>query len=37
MTEGRYLPVLKLMALALAKFLPYIGQESPNDYLNKII
>ncbi|CAG8818159.1 18299_t:CDS:1, partial [Dentiscutata erythropus] len=31
------LPVLKLMAPALAKFPPYTGQELPNDYLNKVI
>ncbi|CAG8751322.1 9030_t:CDS:1, partial [Dentiscutata heterogama] len=31
------LPVLKLMAPALAKFPPYTGQEPPDDYLNKVI
>ncbi|RIA85914.1 hypothetical protein C1645_830101 [Glomus cerebriforme] len=35
--KGRCLPVLKLMAPALAKFLPYIDQESPDDYLDKVI
>ncbi|GES92003.1 hypothetical protein GLOIN_2v1778214 [Rhizophagus clarus] len=37
MAEGRRLPVLKLMAPALAKFQPYIGQEPPDDYLDKVI
>ena len=37
MAEGRRLPVLKLMAPALAKFQPYIGQERPDDYLDKVI
>ncbi|CAG8725969.1 2984_t:CDS:1, partial [Dentiscutata heterogama] len=32
-----HLPVLKVMALALAKFSPYTGQEPPDDYLNKVI
>ncbi|GES76621.1 hypothetical protein GLOIN_2v1778214 [Rhizophagus clarus] len=35
--EGRCLPVLKLMAPALAKFQPYIGQEPSDDYLDKVI
>ncbi|CAG8677168.1 7157_t:CDS:2 [Dentiscutata heterogama] len=35
MADTRYLLVLKLMAPALAKFLPYMGQEPPNNYLNK--
>ncbi|CAG8808820.1 13779_t:CDS:1, partial [Gigaspora rosea] len=35
MAEGRRLPVLKLIALALAKFQPYTGQEPPDDYLDK--
>ncbi|CAG8721679.1 14418_t:CDS:1, partial [Dentiscutata heterogama] len=29
--------VLKLMASALAKFLPYMGQEPSDNYLNKVI
>src|SRR3954468_3225296 len=37
MAEARRLPVLKLMAPALAKFQPYIGQELPDDYLDKVI
>ncbi|GES92079.1 hypothetical protein GLOIN_2v1772633 [Rhizophagus clarus] len=37
MAEGKRLPVLKLMAPALAKFQPYIGQEPPDDYLDKVI
>ncbi|GBB88673.1 hypothetical protein RclHR1_15220014 [Rhizophagus clarus] len=37
MAEGRRLPVLKLIAPALAKFQPYIGQEPPDDYLDKVI
>ncbi|CAG8687627.1 12554_t:CDS:1 [Dentiscutata heterogama] len=37
MADTRYLPVLKLIASALAKFPPYIGQELPDDYLNKVI
>ena len=35
--EARRLPVLKLIAPALAKFQPYIGQEPPNEYLDKVI
>ncbi|CAG8666626.1 10216_t:CDS:2, partial [Diversispora eburnea] len=35
MAEARRLPVLKLMAPALAKFQPYIGQELPDEYLDK--
>ena len=37
MAEARRLPVLKLMAPALAKFQPYIGQELPDEYLDKVI
>jgi len=37
MTEARRLPVLKLIQLALASFSPYIGQEPPDDYFDKII
>ncbi|GBB94427.1 hypothetical protein RclHR1_23520002 [Rhizophagus clarus] len=37
MAEGRHLPVLKLMAPAVAKFQPYIGQVPPDDYLDKVI
>ena len=37
MAEARRLPLLKLMAPALAKFQPYIGQEPPDDYLDKVI
>src|SRR4051794_17355539 len=37
MAEARRLPVLKLIAPALAKFQPYIGQELPDDYLDKVI
>src|SRR5215216_6241368 len=37
MTEGRCLPVLKLMAPALGKFKPYTGQEPPDEYLDKVI
>ena len=37
MADARRLPVLKLMAPALAKFQPYTGQEPPDDYLDKVI
>ena len=37
MAEAKRLPVLKLMAPALAKFQPYIGQEPSNNYLDKVI
>ena len=37
MADARRLPVLKLMAPALAKFPPYTGQEPPDDFLNKVI
>ncbi|CAG8721545.1 7182_t:CDS:2 [Cetraspora pellucida] len=37
MADARRLPVLKLMAPALAKFPSYTGQEPPDDYLNKVI
>ncbi|CAG8658240.1 3165_t:CDS:2, partial [Diversispora eburnea] len=32
-----HLPVLKLMAPTLAKFQLYIGQEPPDEYLDKVI
>ncbi|CAG8852382.1 35250_t:CDS:1, partial [Gigaspora margarita] len=35
MADARRLPVLKLIAPALAKFQPYIGQEPPDNYLDK--
>jgi hypothetical protein len=35
--ETRRLPILKLMGPALTKFKPYIGQEPPDEYLDKVI
>ena len=37
MADARRLPIVKLMAPALAKFQPYTGQEPPDDYLDKVI
>ncbi|CAG8556167.1 277_t:CDS:2 [Paraglomus occultum] len=35
--QGRRLPVLKLIQPALASISPYIGQEPPDDYFDKVI
>ncbi|CAJ0826710.1 6909_t:CDS:2, partial [Entrophospora sp. SA101] len=35
--HDRRLPVLKLIQPALASFPPYIGQEPPDDYLDKVV
>ncbi|CAJ0648875.1 16524_t:CDS:2, partial [Entrophospora sp. SA101] len=35
--EDRRLPILKLMAPALAKFQPYIGREPPDEYMDRVI
>ncbi|CAH1770018.1 3485_t:CDS:1, partial [Entrophospora sp. SA101] len=37
MADDRRLPVLKLIQPALASFPPYIGQEPPDDYLDKVV
>ena len=37
MADTRHLPVLNLIAPILAKNKPYISQEPPNDYLNRLI
>ena len=37
MAEDRRLPILKLMAPALAKFQPYIGREPPDEYMDRVI
>src|SRR6266511_3038506 len=37
MAEARRLPLLKLMAPALAKFQPYIGREPPDEYMDRVI
>ena len=37
MTDARRLPVLTMVASVLAKTKPYIGQEPPDDYLDKLI
>ncbi|CAG8636931.1 3159_t:CDS:2, partial [Paraglomus brasilianum] len=37
MAEARRLPVLKLIQPALASFSPYIGQEPPDDYFDKVM
>jgi hypothetical protein len=37
MADARYLPVLTMIALVLAKTKPYIGQEPPDDYLDRLI
>ena len=37
MAEARRLPVLNLITPGLAKFKPYVGQEPPVEYLDKVI
>ena len=37
MAEARRLPVLNLITPGLAKFKPYVGQEPPDEYLDKVI
>jgi len=37
MADARYLPVLTMIASVLAKTKPYIGQEPPDDYLDRLI
>ena len=37
MADARRLPVLNLIASILAKNKPYIGQEPPDDYLDRLI
>ncbi|CAB5303219.1 unnamed protein product [Rhizophagus irregularis] len=37
MADARRLPVLTMIAPVLAKTKPYIGQEPPDDYLDRLI
>ncbi len=37
MADARRLPVLTMIASVLAKTKPYIGQEPPDNYLNRLI
>ncbi|CAB5200424.1 unnamed protein product [Rhizophagus irregularis] len=37
MADARRLPVLTMIAPILAKTKPYIGQEPPDDYLDRLI
>ena len=37
MADARHLLVLTMIAPVLAKTKPYIGQEPPDDYLNRLI
>ncbi len=37
MADAKHLPVLTMIASVLTKTKPYIGQESPDDYLDRLI